>query len=93
MVSFSRLIKLGLFVVSQAVAAREWSERSTALNRLNRCCATTIKCHNCILRVKVNGEYYQDVLLIYCLYLDVCEIKDYFIFPQDSAPAHRARDT
>src|SRR5678816_567433 len=44
--------------------------------------------------VKVNGQYYRDVLLKQGLLPDIRDITDeYFIFQQDSAPAHRARDT
>ena len=43
--------------------------------------------------VKVNGQYYRDVLLMQGLLPDTREITEYFIFQQDSAPAHRARET
>ena len=44
--------------------------------------------------VKVIGQYYRDVLLKQGLLPDIRDITDeYFIFQQDSAPAHRARDT
>src|SRR5678816_4755756 len=44
--------------------------------------------------VKVNGQYYRDVLLEQGLLQDIRNLTDeYFIFQQDSAPAHRARDT
>ena len=44
--------------------------------------------------VKINGEYYRDVLLAQNLLPSIREISgEYFIFQQDSAPAHRARDT
>ena len=41
--------------------------------------------------VKVNGSYYRDVLLSQKL-LPVMR-EEFFIFQQDSAPGHRARDT
>ena len=44
--------------------------------------------------VKVNGDYYREVLLKEKLLPCIKEISgDNFIFQQDSAPAHRARDT
>jgi transposase len=43
--------------------------------------------------VKVNGQYYRDVLLMEDLLPDIRQLSDYFIFQQDSAPAHRARET
>jgi hypothetical protein len=43
--------------------------------------------------MKVNGEYYRETLLKRDLLPDMRDISDYFIFQQDSAPAHRARDT
>ena len=44
--------------------------------------------------VKVNGDYYHEVLLKEKLLPCIKEISgDNFIFQQDSAPAHRARDT
>ena len=42
--------------------------------------------------VKVNGDYYREVLLKEKLLPCIKEISgDNFIFQQDSAPAHRAR--
>lgn len=43
--------------------------------------------------VKVNGQYYRDVLLMEDLLPDIRELSDFFVFQQDSAPAHRARET
>jgi hypothetical protein len=44
--------------------------------------------------VKVNGAYYRDILLSQKLLPAIKDLSgDYFIFQQDSAPAHRARDT
>ena len=43
--------------------------------------------------VKVDGHYYRDVLLMQGLLSDIREITEYLIFQQDSAPAHRARET
>jgi len=44
--------------------------------------------------VKVNGDYYHEVLLNEKLLPCIKEISgDNFIFQQDSAPAHRAHDT
>jgi len=44
--------------------------------------------------VKVNGDYYREVLLKEKLLPCIKEISgDNFMFQQDSAPAHRARDT
>jgi len=41
--------------------------------------------------VKVNGQYYREVLLKCILLPDIRQLLDYFIFQQDNAPAHRAR--
>ena len=44
--------------------------------------------------VKVNGDYYREILLKEKLLPCIKEISgDNFIFQQDSAPAHRAHDT
>jgi len=44
--------------------------------------------------VKVNGEYYRDVLLSQQMLPAIKRVAgDTFVFQQDSAPAHRARDT
>ena len=44
--------------------------------------------------VKINGAYYRDVLLSQHLLPQIREIPgEFFTFQQDSAPAHRARET
>ena len=43
--------------------------------------------------VKVNGAYYRDVVLSQLLTDMKNASGEYYIFQQDSAPAHRARDT
>jgi len=43
--------------------------------------------------VKVNGQYYRDILLIRDLLPDINKYSDYFTFQQDGARAHRARET
>ena len=43
--------------------------------------------------VKVNGQYYRDTLLLEGLLPEIRELSEYFIFQQDSAPAHQARET
>ena len=44
--------------------------------------------------VKINGNYYRDELLTKHLLPAIKELSgDYFTFQQDSAPAHRARET
>jgi len=44
--------------------------------------------------IKVNGEYYREVLLLQELLPAIREMSgNFFVFQQDSAPAHRARDT
>jgi len=44
--------------------------------------------------VKVNGEYFRNVVLMDMLLPDFRSVSgDCFLFQQDSAPAHRARDT
>ena len=43
---------------------------------------------------KINGQYYRDVMLMQQLLPAIRSIAgDMFVFQQDSAPAHRARDT
>jgi len=42
--------------------------------------------------VKVNGEYYRNVVLMDMLLPDIRSVSgDCFVFQQDGAPAHRAR--
>jgi len=44
--------------------------------------------------IKVNGKYYREVLLSQELLPAMREMSgDFFVIQQDSAPAHRARDT
>jgi len=43
--------------------------------------------------VKVNGQYYRDILLTRDLLPDIKQYSDYFTFQQDGAPADRARET
>jgi len=44
--------------------------------------------------VKVNGDYYRNTVLLNMLLLDIRSVFwDYYVFQQDWAPAHRARDT
>ena len=43
--------------------------------------------------VKINGQYYREVLLMQKLLPDIKEFSDYFTFQQDSAPAHSAKET
>ena len=44
--------------------------------------------------VKVNGAYYRNVLLLQQLLPNIRQVSgEFFIFQQDSAPAHRARET
>ena len=44
--------------------------------------------------VKINGQYYRDVLLSQELLPTIREIAgDVFVLQQDGAPAHRARET
>ena len=46
--------------------------------------------------VKVNGHYYRDVLLSHQMIPAIKQVAlagDMFVFQEDSAPAHRARDT
>jgi len=43
--------------------------------------------------VKVNGKYYREVLMTRDLLLEIRQCSEYFIFQQDGAPAHRARET
>jgi len=44
--------------------------------------------------VKVNGKYYRDVLLSQQMISAIKQVAgDTFVFQQDIAPAHRARDT
>ena len=44
--------------------------------------------------IKINGAYYREVLLKQEMLPDIRAISvDFFIFQQDSAPAHMARET
>jgi len=44
--------------------------------------------------IKVNSDYYRNVVLKEMLLPDICHVAgDCFVFQQDSAPAHRACDT
>jgi hypothetical protein len=44
--------------------------------------------------VKINGQYYRDTVLKTMLLPEIRGVSgDFFVFQQDSAPAHRARDT
>ena len=43
--------------------------------------------------VKVNGQYYRDVLLSQHMIPVIKQLGDMFVFQQDSAPAHHAHDT
>ena len=44
--------------------------------------------------VKVNGDYYRNTVLLNMLLLDISSVfVDYYVFQQDGAPAHRARDS
>jgi transposase len=43
--------------------------------------------------MKINGAYYRDVLLKQNLLPDIRALSELFIFQQDGAPAHRARET
>ena len=43
--------------------------------------------------VKINGEYYRNTLLLEDLLPDIQELSEFFIFQQDGAPAHQARET
>ena len=44
--------------------------------------------------VKINGCYYREVLVIQQLLPAIWQVSgDFFVFQQDSASAHRARET
>src|SRR6218665_464661 len=43
--------------------------------------------------VKINGQYHIDVLLMEDLLPEIREFSEFYIFQQDGAPAHRARET
>jgi len=44
--------------------------------------------------VKVNGGYYRNIVLLNMLLPDIRSVfRDYYVFQQDGAPAHRARDS
>ena len=61
------------------------------------CCGVETRVYGIVFvqpGVKVNGDYYREVLLKEKLLPCIKKIScDNFIFQQDSAPAHRARDT
>jgi len=43
--------------------------------------------------VNVNGQYCREDLLMQKLLPDIRQLSDFYVFKQDSAPAHRARET
>jgi len=44
--------------------------------------------------VKINSDYYRNTVMLNMLLLDIRSVfGDYYVFQQDGAPAHRARDT
>jgi len=43
--------------------------------------------------IKVNGQYYRDILLMKDLVPDIKQYSNYFTSQQDGAPAHQARET
>jgi len=43
--------------------------------------------------VKINGQYYRDTLLMQKLLPNIRSFSDFYIFQQDGALAHRARET
>ena len=43
--------------------------------------------------VKINGQYYREVLLMQKPLSDIKQFSDYFTFQQDGAPAHRTHET
>ena len=47
----------------------------------------------CMYGVKVNGQYYREDLLMQKLLPDIRQLSDFYVFQQDSAPVHRARET
>jgi hypothetical protein len=56
-----------------------------------------LKSHSMIyfveLGVKINCQYYREILLMPDLLPDIREFSEFNIFQQDSAPAHRAHET
>src|SRR5688572_73604 len=43
--------------------------------------------------VKINRQYYRDVLLMEDLLPEIREFSEFYVFQQDGAPVHRARET
>jgi len=43
--------------------------------------------------VKVNGQYYREDLLMQKLLPDIRQLSHFYVFQQDSVPAHNARET
>ena len=41
----------------------------------------------------LNGQYYREVLLMQKLLPDIRQLSEFYVFQQDGAPAHRARET
>jgi len=52
----------------------------------------TTSIHFIELGVKVNGQYYREDLLMQKL-PDIRQLSNFYVFQQDSAPAHRASET
>ena len=44
-------------------------------------------------KVKINGQYYSDVLLVEDLLPKIREFSEFYIFQQDGATAHKALET
>ena len=43
--------------------------------------------------IKVNSQYYREDLMMQKLLPDIRKLSDFYVYQQDSAPAHRARET
>ena len=69
--------------------SRQYASAALAISKLN--------CINLIFvepGAIINGQYYRDVLLMQKLLPAIRSIAgDVFVFQQDNAPTHRARDT
>jgi len=84
--------------MSQQDASATRLYRGLVLDTITSALATSkLNCTNLIFvepAAIINGQCYRDVLLMQKLLSAIRSIAgDVFVFQQDSAPAHRARDT
>ena len=93
-----RLYAPRLLVKKHISAARLLHKRSTfSSSVMVSVGVSALGCTNLIVvepGVKINGQYYRDILLTQGLLTAIRELRsEFFIFQQDGAPSHRAKET